>query len=73
MAKFYISHNRGAVTGGNEYWSRPAQNWTTDPMAASLFLSRGEAEAEAVYADAYGPGEAVVCVLRWRDNNKPGA
>lgn len=43
------------------YWSRPAQNWVSDPAGATLFPSLAEAEAEKEYAEAYGPGEVELC------------
>jgi len=59
---FYIALN-GAYTKPY-YWSQPAQNWTTDSDQATLFDTRENADAECVYADAYGPGEAYVCEKR---------
>jgi len=58
--KFYIWMNEGAVAQPRHFWNQAAQNWTTDPYAATFFTSRVEAEVEAAYADAYGPGEAAV-------------
>jgi hypothetical protein len=44
----------------NYYWNQAAQNWTGDHHKATLFNTFAEADAEALYASDYGPGEAVV-------------
>ncbi len=56
--KFYIQHN--VASAKPEFWSQLAQNWTTNAHDATFFESRQEADDEAVYADRYGPGEAIV-------------
>lgn len=60
--KFYIRMHGATET--TWYWSQPAQNWTTDALQATFFVSAAEASEEAVYADAHGPGEAWVCERR---------
>ena len=56
--KFFIKHNEASSV--NYYWSQPAQNWTSAPHDATFFDTREEADDEAKYAEAYGPGEALV-------------
>lgn len=56
--KFYIRHN--IASGAPYFWSQPAQNWTMAPHDATFFDTREAAEAEAKYAQDYGPGEAYV-------------
>jgi hypothetical protein len=55
---YYIWAN--VASPANYYWNQAAQNWTADHNQATLFATFAEAQAEAVYANDYGPGEAVV-------------
>lgn len=55
---YYIWLN--VASPANYYWNQTAQNWTADHKAATLFKTFREADAEALYASDYGPGEAVV-------------
>lgn len=57
-SKFYIWLNQTAAQPA--YWRQPAQNWTTEAKDATFFDTRAAAEAEAVYAERVGPGEAVI-------------
>jgi hypothetical protein len=55
---FYIWLN--VALSVNWYWMQSAQNWTSHHADATLFATREAAEAEAVHARAYGPGEVEV-------------
>jgi hypothetical protein len=55
---YYIWLN--AASPANYYWNQEAQNWTSDHRQTTLFNTFAEADAEALYASDYGPGEAVV-------------
>jgi hypothetical protein len=55
---YYIWAN--IASAANYYWNQEAQNWTADPKKATLWNTFEEAEVEAVYANDYGPGAAVV-------------
>lgn len=56
---FYIKMN--SASPQHWYWNQSAQNWTSDPKAATLFPTKDKAEEEQGYANDYGPGEAIVC------------
>jgi hypothetical protein len=59
---FYIKMN--SASSEHWYWNQQIQNWVNDPQAATLFPTQDAAYEEQPYADAYGPGEAIVCEKR---------